>query len=491
MNSAAVINNIPYSNSFAKSFINSKTLKLLFVFFFAVFINYYSPQIFRQVTFIIFLILLFKTKDNPFWIAFFWLVVWAPAYLFNNSDPRFNLNFISVPGFPREFFYFEFVIIVALIKALRKNRVIKYKIHPLLLIIIFYSIFLFLVTLHYGIDPIKILRTIRFIIPFTLLYSLPVLLPTKEKFLEVFNYFLFFSIIVFILQIFVFATGKHFFTILGGSITSNPELLKDASNFENELIRPLYSTHILMINIITGIYYLIIKEKDGHSIPNNVPFYIFLSWFSLIISGTRGYAIAATLMIVLFLLFLSKTFIKNVKYVITFFLALLGAIFIPAVREQLSLALERILTVSLLLGGDVTAGGTLKRVSLYMPIIEEKIAQSPIFGFGYSDTFFLFTNAHIGNHNILLNGGFIGLFIFLLLIAYLIFKPYSLLKKNRDYSLAAISIGTLGFFVVHSTSFSVFSYLIGQNNYSAFLLFVSFAFVFLSESKKKNKLLKP
>jgi hypothetical protein len=441
-----------------------------------IFMNYFMPQFIRIIFFTSLLFFFYRSRENSFWIALFFLIQYAPAFLFNTLDPVYNLDFYKIPGSDRNISFIELSILVVFLKALRDKA--SFKINRIFLLIFIYAIFLFFLSFAFGISSTKVLRAIRFLFPYTLFWSLPALLLTKETLLEVFNYFLVFSVFVFLLQVYLFIRGQHFCVLLGGQFSRNYEGLNEiVFNSEQDLIRPLYSTHILFLNIITSCYYLITRSKQK---PKLLSVYLSLSLIGLIITGTRGYSIGAVVMILLFILFLYTESKTIVKYLTLVLIVLFMMLLMPTVNKQMSLAFERILTVTQFAEGDITAGGTSQRFDKYMPKVMNKFTENPIVGLGFSDQFFSNTNAHVAIPNILLNGGIIGLFVFIFLILYFYYRAFYFFLHGLPIYIIVV-IGLTGFLIVHIFSFAVFSFLLGQSNYMCFVLFLIFSDILLRD----------
>lgn len=456
-------------------FLRNSYFQLISLYVFLIVINYFTPQILRVLVFTSLLILIYKSKDDAFWIALIWLIQMAPAFLFHFSDPNFNLEFYRIPASDRNLSFIELAHVTLLLKAIMRRT--KYVINPAFLLIIAFSIFLFIYSFALGIGAQKILRTIRFLMPFSLLWSIPVLLKTKENYYQVFFYFLRFSLIVVILQLFLFITGKHFFSILGGQFSGYNEYMNEkVFDVEQDLIRPLYSTQILLINIISSIYFLLINYNNK---PRLFAVYFALSFFGLIISGTRGYTIGSVVMIIMFMFLSPKRLLLNIKYILVAIAFIIVIVSTPVFKNQMSMAFDRIMTTESFIEGDITAGGTVQRFTKYLPDVMERFKESPILGWGFSNVFYTETNAHVAIANTLLNGGIIGLLVFILFILYFYFKSYLKYINRKNPAYLIIIIGLTGFLIIHSFSFAVFSFLIGQCNYACFLLFLSFSDIIL------------
>jgi hypothetical protein len=87
----------------------------LFLYAVAICINYFTPGLVRYSFFSLLLLLFLRSKDNAFWIAFFWCLIYAPGYLFHATDPNFSLPFVGVPGSGREVAYSEIIITLILL----------------------------------------------------------------------------------------------------------------------------------------------------------------------------------------------------------------------------------------------------------------------------------------------------------------------------------------------------------------------------------------
>jgi hypothetical protein len=452
-------------------------------YFLVIFMNYFMPGFIRIIFFTSLLIFFYKSKDDVFWIAMFFVIQYAPGYLFNGIDAIYNLNFYRIPGSDRNISFIELSTVVIFIKALRSK--VPFYMNRIFLLIFLYAVFLFFLSFAFGISTTKVLRTIRFLFPYSLFWSLPALLLTKEKFLAVFNYFLVFSVVVFLMQLYMFVRGQHFFSLLGGQFIEKYDDSNDlVLNYEQDLIRPLYSTHILFLNIIAGLYYFIVQSDQK---PKLLALYVSLSFIGLIITGTRGYSIGAVSMFLLFVLLLPQKVRAISRYVAFGIIGLFLLLLLPTVNRQMTLAVDRLMTVTKLAEGDITAGGTSQRFDRYMPMVMEKFSESPVVGFGFSNEFFSNTNSHVAIPNILLNGGILGLIVFIIFIFYFYYRSFYMYFHGFQVNII-IAIGLSGFLIIHVFSFAVFSFLLGQANYSCFVLFLVFADILLRQRYPSGKL---
>ncbi|MBI1838105.1 MAG: hypothetical protein HYR91_12655 [Flavobacteriia bacterium] len=474
-------------NFFHETDDNNQYSWFLALYIFTVILNYFTPDIIRFSYYIVLLIVFFRSRNNGFWIAFFWCLIYAPAYLFNVADQNFSLPYFGLPGLGRDIAYTEILIIIIFIKSVVVKNTTTIKVNPIFWLLVVFSLFLFYVGMVWGFTTNKAFRTIRFLIPYTLIWSIPKLIPTTHQMRTIFNYFLIFTIPVVLCQIYVIFSGQHLMFLLGGSFSGKKENLNDIQ-FDSiaELIRPLYSTHILLLNVFYCLY-LLLAKKIG-SFTNQlkfIPFYLILSFLSFLITGTRGYVLACVLMFILYFFFNVKKIFININYtfigIALFFLLTIT----PKIGEQFSFSLERIFTIQSIINGDQTANGTLRRLTDRQPIVMANVAKSPIIGFGFSNFYFEHADGHVANPTMLLNSGIIGLCIFIYFNLYIFFEAYRLYIRTKRLEILAIIIGILGFLLVHSTSYMVFSFAIGQGNVFAFILLLTFSNVIIEEYKKK------
>jgi hypothetical protein len=132
---------------------------------------------------------------------------------------------------------------------------------------------------------------------------------------------------------------------------------------------------------------------------------------------------------------------KNVIAFVTAIGFFLIIIFIsPQIGNQVEVASKRLATIGDLARGDLTAGGTLSRLTERGPRVMEGFKNSTIIlGAGYSDLYFEYADGHVGFQNILLHSGVIGFFIFISFAATLFFTPLRILKKfSYRYDLTPI-----------------------------------------------------
>ena len=111
------------------------------------------------------------------------------------------------------------------------------------------------------------------------------------------------------------------------------------------------------------------------------------------------------------------------KIALVFIVLISIVLTIPKINLQILQVVERTLTMEDLAKGDLTAGGSLSRLTERGPRVMKKFYEQPVLGYGFSEEYYKFLDGHVGNQSLLLNGGIIGFII----ISYFHFIIFSLL----------------------------------------------------------------
>ncbi|HLO59603.1 MAG TPA: hypothetical protein VK179_12730 [Bacteroidales bacterium] len=243
---------------------------------------------------------------------------------------------------------------------------------------------------------------------------------------------------------------------------------------KEELVRLTGGIVLSLYSIIISIYYIVNKEKAFKS-----RFLVLVSTISILyifLSATRGWMIASALLLLYFLFTFIITKKKNIALIFSSLILLVITYFlIPSpIRRNLELSLNRLATLESLAEGNLTAEGTLIRLSERVPKIMSKIQESPIIGFGYSKISAEYYDGHIANHSIILMGGIVGL----LLIWGTLFSIFIYLfqiKVYKSHRFRSLAIGLISILVIHSTSRNMISYYMSAD--ASFLICLIFNLV--------------
>jgi O-antigen ligase len=200
-------------------------------------------------------------------------------------------------------------------------------------------------------------------------------------------------------------------------------------------------------------------------------------------------------MYLLFLIFIKNINVKYLALISILLIFILSSIVIsPSVSRTFEYAINRISTLESIVQGDLTAEGTLSRITDRSPRVLDKFSERPLTGFGFSNEYSDYADVHVGNETLLLKGGIIGYFFMLLLMFNFnikLFKRNVILTNANPYkkSLYIFIIGFIGFFIIHSSSGYIFNYGIDFNRGMAITVIMLFTFAdrVYKESKYHQK----
>jgi len=433
----------------------------LLLFFTTVIIVYFSPYVLlTRLFFLITLLIIYNSKKDHFWLAWLFVIVDAPGHLFAGSYLEDAKRIPVYPIFKAvSVSYYDLLILLYLFKAWSRKREVKINAFSLqskifIGIIIFYLVFTFIA---YQINFIAFYRTVS---PWILIYAIYQLMPGEQNFHK-FNKLVFpFVLFAFLAQIYSFIEGQHLLTTLKGTEYHFKEGLSKQITEESDVAaRNLYSMFIIIYSVTVAFVYY---SRTKSIFPRQYLILVIIFGFlATILSGTRGFLLAIVTIII------GSTFIGMIRFnklfqyvgiIILLFIAifLLGS-YSPVLKRQFELVTNRYETLLLLAQGDATAGGTLYRLTYRIPKIMEWINQSPLFGFGFSESYYLNADNDIGFHTMILNVGYIGVamlyFLFLLIIMkiykYSRMKQYKLVYQNSG---TIFLIGLIGLMIFHLTT---------------------------------------
>ncbi len=220
---------------------------------------------------------------------------------------------------------------------------------------------------------------------------------------------------------------------------------------------------------------------------------LIIAFFSILLTATRGWIVAYAFALIIYSVFIYKkpTFVLRLVLPLIFISSVIY--FSPVIQAQIVGVTNRVSTLGLILKGDMTAGGTVKRISEYTPALLNVFYKSPVLGWGFSDVFWINKNGHAGQANLLMNVGITGFILFIYLWFKLITVPYKInmrLKKLNPYKngVLVLIIGFLIFFILHNTSGQQFQYIIGSYGSSfSQIIFYGFSDFFLRDAIYVNK----
>lgn len=391
----------------------------------AVFLVYFVPVLLQRLFFLLFLVAFYKSKKNYIWLVFLFILIERPGGLFSGglkTDMERLPIYTLGPGI--SFAFTKLFILTALIKAVK----IKSKFRPVPFLrsnlnrLGVYFIFLFVGSI--ALNPAY--GTIRnfyiSVIDLTLYYSVFFLLNEEIEWVNFFKLLFPFSLIAFGLQLYSLVFGHQLIVLFKVGILSVQGVLGD-----NYVIqRPIEMGNILLINFFGTLYFFITSKKvfqKNYLLTVNI-----VSYFAIIITGTRSWVLAFTFGYLLILLLISRQATKLLLKYTLFIVLLTILLFSNSVfQKQYTSVMERISTLSKLANGDITAGGTIIRYDIRAPRLMEAFMQSSIlFGAGFSPFYYQYADAHVGYHNFLFNAGIVGALLLAVFLFQLLRCPFVL-----------------------------------------------------------------
>lgn len=452
-------------------------------------INYYSPGIIKYFFYLALLYSYYKSNNEPFWLAFF-LAISDGVFGFLG---KFEASMEVVPGLP-SIEVAQFYVLLSILKA---RRVVSFKrpfISGFLVVMAIYIIFLIAQGYTVGLSSaINVqLRLIKRILPLLLFYSIPRLFQKESQYLDTFRYLFPIAILSLGAQIFTILKSTSTMDYFGAKEEYRHKILINLGVDKENTYRGIYNEYILLIAYLGALYAMAIKTlRFSKGYLYLVIAAIFFSYF---LSATRGYVLGFTLIFVAFFVFVLKLNLSRIIPLILATLLTFGLVqTLPIIKVQLTNAFERMLTLEALVGGDVTAGGTLKRIHVRGPRVIKKWAESPLTGWGFSDTFTRHSDMHVANQNLLLHSGIIGGLLMLSFFIYFNAKLWirsMILPKGHPYKqvLLVFVIFFMGWFTIHSSTQYYFSYYVQCSGVGILLVtFFSFASLVYDKSMESSK----
>lgn len=163
-------------------------------------------------------------------------------------------------------------------------------------------------------------------------------------------------------------------------------------------------------------------------------------------------------------------------------------------------SLQRLETISFLLKGDQTLGGTDRRLTSRIYPVLVKFEERPITGWGFSKIGMETFDGHTGNASILMIGGLTGGIIILIFLYKLFMKQYKLYKALHVFNkykkgVLIISASLIILLIIHSSSSQVFGFYryVSDGGHAAYWLAIYFVILSIvyntsvNEQKQLNK----
>jgi O-antigen ligase len=322
-------------------------------------------------------------------------------------------------------------------------------------------------------------RILKQTFPLLLFFSIPRLFRNRDDYMRVFALIFPVALFASAAQLYEIITQEPISAVLGAKEFVEEDLADD------EASRSFYNTCVTLLSMFASLFYASYRGNKFNSI-----YLSFLTMAALsmaFLSATRGWIIAFGVTLILSVIFV--TGFKLGRLLVFFGVGLLALILVmsvPVLKSQMTKATERFLTVESITEGDVTAGDTQIRTTIRGPRVMKKWSESPVLGYGFSDERRAYDDVHVGNQNILLHSGIIGLTLILAFFAYFMFEMFQTSMQKSDKSLLVFIFFFIGFFFIHSTSGQMFGYSLIPRYAFTPAVFCSFGAFIIAEIKGLN-----
>jgi hypothetical protein len=453
-------------------FLKFKTLVLFFSLILStIVILYYLPTIVASVWFIGLLIFYWYSDDEPFWLAFFLILNDGFMSFFGFYEATLS----PFPGMP-SMELGQFYVILTILKSRYKIASFPLFFKKWLYIMGIYLVILIVLSLAIGVkgDMNSYFRIVKQTLPFLLFFSIPRLFKNIDDFTRFFALIFPIGLLASVSQIWDIVNLQPISSYLGAKDFFEIDVM------EGDAIRSFYNPGIILLTMFGSLFYSSYKESKFNHIYLNL---LTINCFSIsFIAANRGWILGFGLSLILYVIFVSKF---RPSRLLTFFILCITLFIIafsfPVINSQITNAYNRFSTVENLAEGDMTAGQTNDRITERGPRVMKKWNESPVFGFGFSDEFRIFSDSHTGNQTLLLQSGIIGFLLMMLFFLYFLFKLFFTSILTNEKYLKLFLVFFIGWFIIHSTSGIHFSYGLTLGNTMTQVLFFCFGAFCLAE----------
>ena len=399
-------------------------LMIMILLIFSAILVYFVPVSINRVVFLTFLVIIWFSKKDYFWYAFILLILEQPGGLFSGgiiSDP-YRLPVYNF-GQGVSFGFEEIYIFLILLKPFVQNKLSAFKSFAFkkeFQVLGILLIALIIVSLLIGMSNISLRNAYKTLLRISLYFSSIFIFHKEEDIISFFRTLFPFVFVAIFLQLYDITNNQQVVALF------KPGIIAIQGVLLGDLIRPIEMSVILILVFFGS--FLFLGTGSKYFSRNYLLVINIAALLSITMTATRSWVLGFAAMY-LFYFILNKKFIKrNVIYTsLGIILVICILLLIPSINVQVKKAWSRLETIEELAKGDITAGGTLTRITVRGPRVNVGFKESTIlFGAGFSDLYYKYADGHVGYNNILLNSGIIG-FLFLFMFAFRLYsKPYRL-----------------------------------------------------------------
>lgn len=398
--------------------------------------NYILPDILNWFILTAILVVFIFSKNSYFWFALFFLIESFAGSFFSYASkyPMIGALPFSVP--------LTFAVLIKYFHSRQKQRVFYLSIF--IVLILYY----FLQRFTTDIDLKVILKRE---LPIVYVIVLPTFLNTYDAIRDFFK-------LVFVGQFIVFF-GQWYQIVMQKSIaltlftaSGKGRIINIIDSDFGGLVRSIDGVFLSYLSLIGSLFLLSVEKKNKY-----YQVMAIISFLSIWITATRGWILASIVILIPYFLKLHRKRMTNILFILTLVFAITR---VGIVKRQITMVFARLQTVESVIEGDLTAGGTLVRLTDRHIPVWNKFLESPVIGWGFSNTFDSYADVHVGNQTLLLNVGLVGFMLFSILI--LIYCKGLISTQKRFRALVSSStvllVAIAGIVVIHSTSRQMIGY---------------------------------
>jgi len=386
-----------------------ENFKIFLLFAITVFIVYFVPKIFSHLLILGYLVAFLRSKRDYYWFAFFFILYSTPLGLFSEgtADAVHRLPLFSLAaGF--SFSTYDLFVIAAFYKALTIKNKFQYTFQKPLFVLLFYFLILIFLAVFFHHTPLTtVIDQVRGTFYFSLLFSIPRLLPNKEFVYKFIRLIIPFTFIIFIGSIYFFiSNGDYLYYLINPYAEIRQLNLEIQSTFENRfLLHGGQFVLIFIVYIFSFIHLQLTRTKYIYFMLLAIT-----SYAMIIMAASRSWFIIFGIIFGVYL-WTTKNKIRNIFYFslaggLLLFFIMNNEIITPGIIG----AWDRTSTVFDLGQKESLSTQSIEmKATLRLPQQLIYIRENPVTGWGFTDRM---ADPDTGNFGLLVQVGFIGFAFF-------------------------------------------------------------------------------
>jgi O-antigen ligase len=412
-----------------------------------------APDIIIQLIFLLIIVAAYKTRDDIFWFAWYFALVNAPGGLFSSrSGVGFTIpNYYLPMGIGLGFS--DLFVVMYIVKTLKTINKSGFVFNRQIWLFISIALVYFGLSFVIGVSFSQIVGTVRMIIPWFWLLIIPRYINGKGDIRRLYMLLVPFFTMAFIGLFYSYFSGQPLVNAISG-LSAHRNGMEEAGN---RLFR-IFSAHFInFFLLVMSLYYL--SQKKIVLNRNLLIAITFIGSMSLFLAASRGWILGLLIIFSSFFFISGFGLLKQLLRVIVIvgILMIIITNVFPMIFAQGSMAFQRLLTLEYLFEGDLTAGGTLGRITIRSPRVMAVWRESPIIGWAFSSNYHSYADIHVANQTNLLNFGILGFIAITLIYFSIVLKTYHkgrdpAVKRSIENSSLVFVFTLLSLFFIHSTS---------------------------------------